>query len=61
LAFGFGVRYCLGTTLARMKTRAFFAELIPRLAKLTGKPAAVAATFVGGLKDLPINYQLNER
>ena len=31
LAFGFGVHLCLGAALARMETRAFFAELLPRL------------------------------
>ena len=63
LAFGFGAHYCLGATLARMEIRAFFAELIPRLhaIALTGSPASVATTFVGGLKRLPIRYQLTER
>jgi len=63
LAFGFGAHYCLGATLARMETRAFFAALVPRLRsiELTGEPASVATTFVGGLKRLPISYQLTER
>jgi cytochrome P450 len=30
LAFGSGVHYCLGAALARMETRAFYAELLPR-------------------------------
>ncbi|HEX3784867.1 MAG TPA: cytochrome P450 [Pseudonocardiaceae bacterium] len=63
LAFGFGAHYCLGATLARMETRAFFAELVPRLhsIELAGQPAGIATTFVGGLKRLPIRYQLTER
>jgi cytochrome P450 len=60
LAFGFGVHLCLGAALARMETRAFFAELLPRLAsiELAGRPEWTATTFVGGLKHLPIRYTL---
>jgi len=60
LAFGFGVHYCLGAALARMETRALFAELLPRLesVELAGQPKWVATTFVGGLKHLPIRYTL---
>ena len=60
LAFGFGVHLCLGAALARMETRAFFAELLPRLEsiELAGKPEWTATTFVGGLKHLPIRYSL---
>lgn len=54
--FGFGVHYCLGATLARTETRAFFAELLPRLEsiELAGEPQMIPTTFVGGLKRLPI-------
>jgi cytochrome P450 len=60
LAFGFGVHYCLGAALARMETRALFAELLPRLesVELAGQPEWVATTFVGGIKHLPIRYTL---
>jgi cytochrome P450 len=60
LAFGFGVHLCLGAALARMETRAFFAELLPRLQsiELAGRPEWTATTFVGGLKHLPIRYTL---
>ena len=60
IAFGFGVHYCLGAALARMETRALFAELLPRLEsiELAGRPEWVATTFVGGLKHLPIRYSL---
>ncbi|HEX3791793.1 MAG TPA: cytochrome P450 [Pseudonocardiaceae bacterium] len=59
LAFGFGAHYCLGATLARMETRAYFAELVPRLAsiELAGVPETTATTFVGGLKHLPVRYR----
>jgi cytochrome P450 len=60
LAFGFGVHYCLGAALARMETRALFAELLPRLEsiELTGPAEYTATTFVGGPKHLPIGYRL---
>ncbi len=61
LAFGFGVHYCLGAALARMETRALFAELLPRLESIefAGQAESKATTFVGGLKHLPIAYRLN--
>jgi cytochrome P450 len=46
LAFGSGVHYCLGVALARLEITALFRELI-------------ATTFVGGLKHLPIAYELS--
>jgi cytochrome P450 len=60
LAFGFGVHYCLGAVLAKMETRAFFAELLPRLesVELAGEPELAATNFIGGLKHLPISYAL---
>lgn len=60
LAFGFGVHYCLGAALARMETRALFAELLPRLesVELAGPAEYTATTFVGGPKHLPIRYRL---
>lgn len=60
LAFGHGIHYCLGAALARMETRSFFAELLPRLEsiELAGEPEHVQTVFVGGLKHLPIRYTL---
>jgi cytochrome P450 len=60
VAFGFGPHFCLGAQLARMETRALFAELLPRLEsiELAGPPASSATVFVGGLKSLPIRYRL---
>jgi cytochrome P450 len=60
LAFGYGVHFCLGATLARMEVSSFFAELLPRLksVELAGTPELIATTFVGGLKHLPIRYWL---
>jgi cytochrome P450 len=60
LAFGFGVHYCLGAMLARMEIKALLTELVPRLTsiELAGTPAEMHTLFVGGLKHLPIRYQL---
>ena len=60
LAFGHGVHFCLGAALARMEISSFFAALLPRLTdiEVAGTPQHVATTFVGGLKHLPIRYEL---
>lgn len=60
LAFGYGVHFCLGAALARMEVNSFFGELLPRLKsiELNGDPELTATTFVGGLKHLPIRYEL---
>lgn len=60
LSFGFGAHYCLGATMARRELRALFAELIPRIKhiELAGTPVYTPATFVSGLKRLPISYEL---
>jgi cytochrome P450 len=60
LAFGHGVHFCLGAALARMEVNSFFTELLPRLkcVELAGDPQFTATTFVGGLKHLPVRYEL---
>jgi cytochrome P450 len=60
VAFGYGVHFCLGAALARMEVNSFFSALLPRLEsiELTGDPEHTATIFVGGLKHLPIRYQL---
>ena len=60
LSFGFGVHYCLGAMLARMELKSLFAELLPRLrhVELNGDPALMKTVFVGGLKRLPIRFDL---
>jgi cytochrome P450 len=61
IAFGYGVHFCLGAALARLEIHSFFSALLPRLksVELAGPPAHVATTFVGGLKHLPIRYELD--
>jgi len=60
LAFGFGAHYCLGAKLAKMEIKALLTELLPRLrsVELAGEPALSHATFVSGLKRLPLRYEL---
>ncbi|WP_348730243.1 cytochrome P450 [uncultured Mycolicibacterium sp.] len=60
VAFGYGVHFCLGAALARMEIASFYAELLPRLrsVELAGRAEHVATIFVGGLKHLPIRYEL---
>src|ERR1700684_937401 len=60
LAFGYGVHFCLGAALARIEVNSFFTELLPRLKtiELNGNPELISTTFVGGLKHLPIRYQV---
>lgn len=61
LSFGFGAHYCLGATMARRELRALFAELVPRInhIELAGRPDYTLATFVSGLRRLPIRYELS--
>ncbi len=60
VAFGYGVHVCLGQHLAKMEIRAFFSELLKRLEhiELAGEPKRVQATFVSGLKSLPVRYSI---
>jgi cytochrome P450 len=60
LGFGIGEHFCLGANLARKSQRALFAELAARLedVALAGPPERLAASFVAGVKHLPIRYRL---
>jgi cytochrome P450 len=60
LGFGAGVHLCLGAALARMEIASFFTHLLPRLRsiELAGEPELIATTWVGGLKRLPIHYEI---
>lgn len=63
LAFGTGPHQCLGLLLARLEMRIFFAQLVPRLEQieLTRDPEHLRASFVHGLKHLPIRVRLRCR
>ncbi|MFJ9562814.1 cytochrome P450 [Streptomyces fuscichromogenes] len=60
IAFGFGAHNCLGQHLAKLEMRALFGRLLPRLdsIELAGRPEGLEANFVGGLRSLPISYQM---
>jgi len=60
LAFADGVHFCLSAHLARLEMRVFFEELLTRVEdiQLAGEPKKSATVFVGGLKHLPISYQV---
>jgi len=60
IAFGVGVHFCLGATLARNELRSLFSHILPRLDKIEidGTPTTSKTTFVGGHKTLPIRYSL---
>jgi len=63
LGFGIGEHFCLGSHLARRSQRALFAELIGRLreVELAAPPERLAASFVAGVKHLPLRYRLAPR
>jgi len=63
LGFGIGEHFCLGSHLARKSQRALFTELIGRLedVELAGPPERLAASFVAGVKHLPLRYRLAPR
>ena len=60
LGFGIGEHFCLGSHLARLELEAIFARLAKRLerAELAGPVQRLRSSFVGGIKHMPIRYQL---
>ncbi|MFW6094351.1 MAG: cytochrome P450 [Pseudomonadota bacterium] len=63
LAFGTGPHQCLGLLLARLEMRIFFSQLVPRIEHiaLTDEPEHVRASFVQGLKHLPVRVTMRAR
>jgi len=64
LAFGTGPHQCLGLLLARLEMRIFFTQLMPRIRHMEllhpeQPPDHLRASFVHGLKHLPIRVALD--
>jgi cytochrome P450 len=60
LGFGIGEHFCLGANLARLELRIIFRQLIERLdhIELAGPVSRLRSSFVGGIKSMPVRYQL---
>jgi cytochrome P450 len=56
--FGHGPHFCLGAHLARVETRALFAEVLTRMGRLEydGAPAYLRSNFQRGVKRLPVRW-----
>lgn len=63
IAFGRGEHVCLGAHLARLELRVTFEMLLQRLrhVELAGRPERVRSSFVGGIKRVPIRWDLAAR
>lgn len=56
LAFGHGVHYCLGASLARLEARVAYEELLAQIPdyELAGEPSQLRSGVVRGLATLPV-------
>jgi cytochrome P450 len=60
IAFGHGEHFCMGAHLARRSQRAIVEELARRVEhwEIVGEPEWINASFVVGLKRLPVRYRI---
>lgn len=60
LAFGVGEHFCLGANLARLELRVMLRALLDRMVSIevTGACDRLRSSFVGGIKRLPVRYEL---
>ena len=60
LGFGIGPHFCMGAQLARMELRIFFTEFMRAVdsVELAGPPVFASTLQTGGLKHLPISYNM---
>lgn len=63
VAFGYGAHHCLGRILAEMEVEALFREIVARVDRvaLSGPPEWVKTNHTGGLRHLPLTYQMSSR
>jgi cytochrome P450 len=63
VAFGHGEHFCMGSHLARRSQRAIVEELARRVEhwEIVGDPEWIRASFVVGLKHLPVRYRIARR
>jgi len=60
IAFGYGEHFCMGTHFARRSMRAIVEQLASRVEhwELAADPEWIRASFVVGLKHLPVRYRM---
>ena len=60
LGFGIGEHFCLGSHLARLELMVAYKHLLPRIEQieLAGPIERLHSALVGGVKHLPIRYEL---
>jgi len=58
--FGIGVHFCLGANLARLELQEIFRRLVARVdgVELAGPVERMHSSFVGGIKRMPVRWQL---
>ena len=58
--FGIGVHFCLGANLARLELQEIFRRLVARVERVevAGPVERMHSSFVGGIKRLPLRWQL---
>lgn len=63
IAFGRGEHVCLGAHLARLELRVTFEMLLERVkhVEMAGRAERVRSSFVGGIKRVPIRWELESR
>lgn len=61
LAFGYGEHYCIGQALARLEVKVLLRELLARASNIetAGPVERLSASFVGGIKHLPVRFRLD--
>jgi cholest-4-en-3-one 26-monooxygenase len=60
VAFGIGEHFCLGANLARLELEVIFRQLVDRFEhfELTGEVERLRSSFVGGIKHMPVRFEL---